>query len=444
MAFEGLTSKLQKVFKTLTGRGKLGEKDIELAMREVKLALLEADVNYRVVKDFIKAVTARAMGAEVMECLTPGQQVIKIVNEELVAMIGAPNHTLKFGSSTPSVVLMAGLQGAGKTTMSGKLAGYTKKQFGKSPLLVGCDVYRPAAREQLRVLGEKLGVPVFTNDSSDAVAIAVAGIEFAKKNLHDLVIIDTAGRLHIDEGMMQEIAAISDAVAPAETLLVIDAMTGQDAVNAAKAFNDTLSLTGLILTKVDGDSRGGAALSVKAVTGCPIKFMGTGEKLSDIEPFYPDRVASRILGMGDMLTLIDKAQESFDAAKAKELEEKLRKDAFTLEDYLDQLRQLRGMGSMQDIMAMLPGMGGAKIDASAVDEKGLSSAEAIICSMTPSERRNPDILNASRRKRIARGSGTTVQEVNRLLNGFDSIKKMMKQFSGGKKMFKRGRMPFGF
>ena len=448
MAFEGLSSKLQTVFKKLSGKGKLNEKDVKEAMREVKLALLEADVNFTVVKGFVNAVTERAVGAEVLESLTPGQQVIKIVNEEMTKLMGGTNAKVEFGSQTPSVILLAGLQGAGKTTMAGKLAAYLAKQYGKSPLLVACDIYRPAAIKQLQVVGEKVGVPVFERGQNDPVETAKLGIEYARRNLKDLVIIDTAGRLHIDGDMMAEIAAVKEAVNPSEILLVIDAMTGQDAVNVAKAFNETLELTGVIVTKLDGDTRGGAALSVKAVTGKPIKFSGTGEKLTDIEPFHPDRMASRILGMGDVPTLIEKAQTAFDEKKALELEAKLRKDEFTLEDYLDQFEQMKNMGSMQDILGMIPGMDASKLGNVEIDEKQMARTQAIIRAMTPQERRRPDILNASRRKRIARGSGTSIQEVNRLLNQYEASRKMMKQLTnmgkGGK--FKKGkkRFPFGF
>ena len=448
MAFEGLSSKLQTVFKKLSGKGKLNEKDVKEAMREVKLALLEADVNFTVVKGFVNVVTERAVGAEVLESLTPGQQVIKIVNEEMTKLMGGTNAKVEFGSQTPSVILLAGLQGAGKTTMAGKLAAYLAKQYGKSPLLVACDIYRPAAIKQLQVVGEKVGVPVFERGQNDPVETAKLGIEYARRNLKDLVIIDTAGRLHIDGDMMAEIAAVKEAVNPSEILLVIDAMTGQDAVNVAKAFNETLELTGVIVTKLDGDTRGGAALSVKAVTGKPIKFSGTGEKLTDIEPFHPDRMAFRILGMGDVLTLIEKAQTAFDEKKAVELEAKLRKDEFTLEDYLDQFEQMKNMGSMQDILGMIPGMDASKLGNVEIDEKQMARTQAIIRAMTPQERRRPDILNASRRKRIARGSGTSIQEVNRLLNQYEASRKMMKQLTnmgkGGK--FKKGkkRFPFGF
>lgn len=445
MAFEGLSSKLQGIFKKLTGRGKLNEKDVKEAMREVKLALLEADVNFLVVKQFIKDVTERAVGAEVLESLTPGQQVIKIVNDEMTKLMGSSNAKLEFGSQNPSVVLMAGLQGAGKTTMCAKLAAYLKKQFNKSPLLVACDIYRPAAIQQLQVVGEKVNVPVFERGQQAPAQTALEAVEYARKNMLDLVILDTAGRLHIDGDMMQELVAVKEAVNPAEILLVVDAMTGQDAVNVAKSFNETLELTGVILTKLDGDTRGGAALSVRSVTGKPIKFAGVGEKLADIEPFHPERMASRILGMGDVMTLIEKAQAAFDEKKALELTEKLKTDTFTLDDFLDQFQQMKNMGSMQDILGMMPGMNAAKLGNVEIDEKQMARMEAIIKSMTKQERVNPDILNASRRKRIARGSGTTIQDVNRLMNQFDATRKMMRQFTGGGKKMKRGmKMPFPF
>ena len=444
MAFEGLASKLQNVFKKLSGKGKLNDKDVREAMREVKLALLEADVNFTVVKNFVNTVTERAVGSEVLESLTPGQQVIKIVNEELTSLMGGANAKLEFGSRTPAVVLLAGLQGAGKTTMAGKLAAYLKKQYSKTPLLVACDIYRPAAVKQLQVVGEKLGIPVFERGQNDPVETARLAVEHAKKNMHDLVIVDTAGRLHIDEQMMDEVASLKSLLNPAEILLVVDAMTGQDAVNVAKSFNEKLELTGVIITKLDGDTRGGAALSVRAVTGKPIKFCGVGEKLTDIEPFHPDRMASRILGMGDVLTLIEKAQSAFDEKKAIELEAKLRNDDFTLEDFAEQFEQMKNMGSMQDMLAMMPGIDASKLGNMQIDEKQTNRMVAIIRSMTPQERRKPELLNASRKKRVAKGSGTTIQDVNRLLNQFEASRKLMKQFSGGR--FKKGkkRFPFGF
>ena len=444
MAFEGISEKLQRVFKKLTGRGRLSEKDVRDAMREIKLVLLEADVNFLVVKDFIARVTARAVGHDVLESLTPGQQIIKIVNEELTALMGATNEKLDFGSQKPAVLLMAGLQGAGKTTMCAKLAGYIKKQYGKSVLLVACDVYRPAAIDQLKVVGARAEVPVFDMGQGDPVAIAKAGVIEAQRKLLDVVIVDTAGRLHIDSDMMEELRRIRDAVSPAELLLVVDAMTGQDAVNAAKAFDEAVPLTGVILTKLDGDTRGGAALSVRQVTGKPIKFAGTGEKITDIEPFHPERMASRILGMGDMLTLIEKAQQTFDQNKAQELEKKMRTNSFTLEDYLEQMDQMKDMGSMEELMGMIPGLSG-KIGKLQIDPKQMARTRAIIQSMTPRERQNPDILNAGRRKRIARGSGTTIQEVNRLMNQFEQSRQLMRQLSGGKMRGKKMRgLPFSF
>lgn len=445
MAFEGIAAKLQGIFNKLSGRGKLSDKDVKEAMREVKLALLEADVNFLVVKSFINKVTERAVGAEVLESLTPAQQVIKIVNEELTNLMGGVGSKLEFGSQKPSIILMAGLQGAGKTTMCGKLGQYIKKFHGKSVMLAACDVYRPAAIKQLQIVGEKLGLTVYEEGQSDPVQIAMHAIEKAKHGFFDCVIIDTAGRLHIDTEMMVEIKAIRDEVKPAEILLVIDAMTGQDAVNVAKAFNETLEITGVVLTKLDSDTRGGAALSVKQVTGKPIKFIGTGEKLTDIEPFHPDRMASRILGMGDVLTLIEKAQSLYDEKKALELESKLKNDEFTLDDFLEQFQQIRGMGSLEDIMGML-GITASQINGAQVDEKLMSRYEAIIRSMTPKERSKPAILNASRRRRIASGSGTSVQEVNRLLKQYNQTREMMKQFSGkkGKRFGKKMKLPFSF
>lgn len=441
MAFEGISAKLQSVFKKLTGKGRLSEKDVKEAMREIKLALLEADVNFVVVKDFVKNVSERAVGADVLESLTPGQQIIKIVNEELTALMGSTNARLDFGSTKPAVILMAGLQGAGKTTMCGKLALLLKKQYGKNPLLCACDIYRPAAIDQLKVVGEKAGVPVFEKGKTDPVQVASEALEYARRNFYDVLIVDTAGRLHIDSDMMDELVRIREAVRPTEILLVIDSMTGQDAVNAAKAFHEAVPLTGVILTKLDGDTRGGAALSVKAVTGKPIKFAGTGEKLGDIEPFHPERMASRILGMGDVLTLIEKAQQAFDEKKAVELEKKMRTASFDLNDYLEQMDQMQSMGSMEDILKMIPGA--SKLGNIQIDEKALARTKAIVLSMTKEERSNPDLLNASRRKRIAKGSGTSVQEVNRLMNQFNQSKQLMKQLSG-KKLGRRGGFPFKF
>ena len=441
MAFEGISAKLQSVFKKLTGKGRLSEKDVKEAMREIKLALLEADVNFVVVKDFVKKVSERAVGADVLESLTPGQQIIKIVNEELTALMGSTNARLDFGSTKPAVILMAGLQGAGKTTMCGKLALLLKKQYGKNPLLCACDIYRPAAIDQLKVVGEKAGVPVFEKGKTDPVQVASEALEYARRNFYDVLIVDTAGRLHIDSDMMDELVRIREAVRPTEILLVIDSMTGQDAVNAAKAFHEAVPLTGVILTKLDGDTRGGAAISVKAVTGKPIKFAGTGEKLGDIEPFHPERMASRILGMGDVLTLIEKAQQAFDEKKAVELEKKMRTASFDLNDYLEQMDQMQSMGSMEDILKMIPGA--SKLGNIQIDEKALARTKAIVLSMTKEERSNPDLLNASRRKRIAKGSGTSVQEVNRLMNQFNQSKQLMKQLSG-KKLGRRGGFPFKF
>ena len=445
MAFEGLASKLQNIFKKLGNKGKLTEKEVKEALREVRLALLEADVNYTVVKKFVNMVTERAVGSEVLESLTPAQQVIKIVNEELTKLMGGSAAKLDYGSRKPSVFLLCGLQGAGKTTMAGKLAAYLKKHQSKDALLVGCDVYRPAAIEQLRVVGERAGVKVFDRGISDPVETSRLAVEFAEKNFLDVVIIDTAGRLHIDEAMMDEIAAISRAVSPSEILLVVDAMTGQDAVNVAKSFHEKLGLTGVILTKLDGDTRGGAALSVREVTGKPIKFSGTGEKLTDLEVFHPDRMASRILGMGDMLSLIEKAEQAFDEKKALELTSKLRRDEFTLDDFLEQFQQVKSMGSLDELVGMIPGLNAGQLKGAQVDPKAIGRVEAIIRSMTPAERAKPDLLNASRKRRVAKGSGTTVQEVNRLLNQFDQTRQMMKKLTGGR-MKKKGprRGLFGF
>ncbi len=444
MAFEGLSSKLQNIFKKLGNRGKLSEKEVKEAMREVKLALLEADVNFTVVKNFVNTVSARAVGAEVLESLTPSQQIIKIVNEELVNLMGGSVAKLDFGSRKPAVILLAGLQGAGKTTMAGKLAAYLAKTQGKKPLLVACDIYRPAAIKQLQVVGEKVNVPVFERGTQDPVKTVKEAIAHAQHMFLDLVIVDTAGRLHVDERMMDEIAAVKEAANPAEVLLVVDAMTGQDAVNVAKSFNEKLELTGVILTKLDGDTRGGAALSVRSVTGKPIKFSGIGEKLTDIEPFYPDRMASRILGMGDVLTLIEKAEQAFDEKKAAELTQKIKNDEFTLEDFLEQFRQVKKMGSMEELLGMMPGVDTSKLKDVQIDQKATGRLEAIITSMTPKERRRPDILNASRKRRIAAGSGTSVQEINRLLKQFEQSRQLMKRFTGkGKKKFGKRRGFFG-
>ena len=445
MAFESLSDKLSAAFKKLRGKGRLTASDIKEAMREVRLALLEADVSYKVVKDFVAKVSERAVGADVLESLTHAQMVIKIVNEELTALMGSENQKLNIGSKSPSVCMLVGLQGAGKTTNGAKLAAMMRKQ-GKRPLLVACDVYRPAAIKQLETVGAQLDLPVFQMGQIDPVAIAKAGIEHAKKHGNDLVFLDTAGRLHIDEEMMDELKAVKAETEPAEILLVVDAMTGQDAVNAASAFDAALGITGVMLTKLDGDARGGAALSVRAVTGKPIKYAGIGEKLDQIEAFHPDRMASRILGMGDVLTLIEKAEQSFDQKKAEELAERLRKNKFTLADYYDQLVQLRGMGSLQDIVGMLPGVDAKALAGASIDEKALSRTEAIILSMTPFERENPSALNSSRKKRIAAGSGTSVVDVNRLLKQYDMMQQMTKQMTGkGKrKAFGKNKFPFGF
>lgn len=445
MVFEGLAEKLQNALGKLKGKGKLSEKDVDNAMREVKLALLEADVNFRVVKKFVNTVRERAVGHEVMESLTPGQQVIKIVNEELTKLMGEKESKIEFSNTPPTVIMMCGLQGAGKTTTSGKLGALLKKK-GKRPLLVACDVYRPAAIKQLEVVGEKVGVPVFAmGDKQNPVNIAKASIEHGKKNGNDVIIIDTAGRLHIDEGLMEELQKIGSEVKPSEILLVVDAMTGQDAVTVAESFNQKLGITGVVLTKLDGDARGGAALSIRTVTDKPIKFVGLGEKLDSLEPFYPDRMASRILGMGDMLSLIEKAQASFDEKKALEFEKKLRSQQFTFEDFLDQLQQMKSMGPMSQILEMIPGVNSKQLKNLNVDEKELVHIEAIIQSMTKEERLNPSIIDGSRRKRIAKGSGTSIQEINKLLKQFNETKKMLKKFSGMEKsMKKRGKFSLPF
>ena len=443
MAFEGLTDKLQNAFRKLSSKGKLTEADVKTAMREVRMALLEADVNFVVVKDFIKKVTERAVGADILASLTPGQQVIKIVNEELTALMGGQNARLTYSPQPPTIYMLCGLQGAGKTTMAGKLGNLIKKN-DKKPLLVACDVYRPAAIKQLQVVGGQVGVEVFERGQGDPVQIAKEAVEYARYYGRDPVIIDTAGRLHIDEKLMQELRDVRDTVKPKEILLVVDAMTGQDAVTVAKTFNDELGVDGVILTKLDGDTRGGAAISVRAVTGKPIKFAGVGEKLGDIEPFHPDRMASRILGMGDVLSLIEKAQDSFDEQQAGKLVAKVRTNSFTLEDYLDQMRQISKMGSITDVLKMIPGLG-SKLKDVEIDEDKVAKAqkknEAIILSMTRMERRNPDILNASRKRRIAAGSGATVQEVNLLLKQFDQARSMMKNVMGGGR--RKMRIPFG-
>ena len=432
--------------KKFRGKGRVTDKDVKEMMREIKLALLEADVNFKVVKDFINKVSERAVGQDVLESLTPGQQVIKIVHEELINLMGNVPAKLTFSSNPPTVLLMVGLNGAGKTTTSGKLAGMLRKQ-GKSPLLVACDVYRPAAIKQLQVVGNQLNIPVFTiENSKDPVDIAKKSLEQARIKLHDTVIIDTAGRLHINEELMDELENIKKAIRPHEILLVVDAMTGQDAVNVAQGFDEKLGVDGIILTKLDGDTRGGAALSVKAVTGKPIKFAAIGEKLNDIEPFYPDRMASRILGMGDVLSLIEKAQDAFDEKKALEMERKMRTQQFTLEDFLDQMQQVKKMGPLNQVLGMLPGMNTKALQNVEMDEKKMSHVEAIIKSMTKKERNEPHIINGSRRKRIAAGSGTTIQEVNKLLKEFEEMKKLFKMMAdqgrrGGKGMGKF-KLPF--
>lgn len=445
MAFEGLTEKLSNAFKKLRGKGRLSEADVKESMREIRLALLEADVNYKVVKDFIKKTTERCVGTDVLESLTPAQMIVKIVNEELTALMGSENQKIKIASQPPTVVMLVGLQGAGKTTNGAKLAGLFKKQ-NKNPLLAACDIYRPAAIKQLQVVGGQLGIPVFEMGQTNPVDIAKAAVAHAVRHGNDMVFLDTAGRLHVDEALMDELKAVKAAVNPDEILLVVDAMTGQDAVSAAKTFDEYLDITGVMLSKLDGDARGGAALSIKAVTGKPIKFSSVGEKLDQIEPFYPDRMASRILGMGDVLTLIDKATALVDEQRAADLEQKIRKNQFTLEDFLDQFQQMRKMGGMADMLSMLPG--GNKIAAEVDEEemkKNLGHTEAIILSMTPRERRNPALLNASRKKRIAAGSGATVQQVNQLLKQFEQTQAMMKQFGKMGKMGKKGRrLPFKF
>ncbi len=442
MAFEGLTNKLQATLKKLRGSGKLNEKDVKEAMREVRVALLEADVNYKVVKDFINKVTERSIGAELMESLTPGQHVIKIVNDELTKLMGSAQSKITLSSKPPTVIMMIGLQGAGKTSTCAKL-GLNLKKTGKKPLLVACDVYRPAAIKQLHVVGEQVGVDVFSlGDKLKPVNISKAAMEFAVKNGNDLVIIDTAGRLHIDEELMNELIGIKESVKPHEIILVVDSMTGQDAVNVSLSFDEKLGIDGVILTKLDGDTRGGAALSIKAVTGKPIKYIGTGEKLSDLEPFHPDRLASRILGMGDMLSLIEKAQSTIDEKKALELEKKIRSQQFTFEDFLEQLQQMKNMGPLSQIVDMIPGMG--KLKNIEVDDKELVKIEAIIKSMTKKERQEPSVINSSRRKRIAMGSGSSIQDVNKVIKNFEQTKKMFKQFSDMGKDYKKGKRKLPF
>ncbi len=444
MAFENLSNKLQDVFKQLRGKGKLTEADVKTAMREVKIALLEADVNFKIVKNFIKTVTERAVGTEVLEGLNPGQQVIKIVNEELISLMGTTQSQLTFAKRPPTVYMMVGLQGAGKTTSSGKLAGQLRKQ-GRNPLLVACDVYRPAAIKQLQVVGKNYNIPVFEmGDKLSPVEISKKALEYAAENRNDVILIDTAGRLHINEELMQELQDIKEVVKPQEILLVVDAMTGQDAVTVAESFDSQLGIDGIIMTKLDGDARGGAALSVRSVTNKPIKYIGMGEKMEDLEPFYPDRMASRILGMGDVLTLIDKVQQNIDEQEAKEMQKKMLSNEFTLEDFLSQMQQIKKMGPLKDLMGMIPGMNKFNLDEAlnGVDpSKEMAKTEAIIQSMTREERQNPSILNGPRKKRIANGSGRSIAEVNRLLKQFEEMKKMMKQMNNMQKG-KKGKLPF--
>jgi len=443
MAFEGLADRLQKTMQKIRGKGKVSEADVKEMMREVRLALLYADVNLKVVKDFIKKVSERAVGQEVMKSLTPGQQVIKVVKEELTELMGGEQSKIAVSPKPPTVIMMVGLQGAGKTTTTGKLANLLRKNYNRNPLLVAADIYRPAAINQLQTLGKQLTMPVFSlGDKISPVEIATKAIEHAKEEHHDYVLIDTAGRLHIDENLMDELKNIRETVKPDEIFLVVDAMTGQDAVNVATSFNDQLGITGVILTKLDGDTRGGAALSIRAVTGKPIKFVGMGEKMDALEPFHPERMASRILGMGDVLSLIEKAQTTVDEEKAKELEKKMRSASLTLDDFLDQLSQVRNMGPLDELIKMLPGANKIKgLNNLKIDEKQIDHIEAIIRSMTKEEKEHPEIINASRRKRIAKGSGRTVPEVNRLLKQFEEMKKMMKQMNS---MTKKGKKKGGF
>ena len=442
--FQNLTEKLANAFKKFRSKGKLTAADVKEGMREVKLALLEADVNFKVVKEFISAVTERAIGTEVLESLLPAQQIVKVVNEELIKLMGSETPKINISPKPPTVVMMVGLQGAGKTTHAAKIASMYKSK-GKRPLLVACDVYRPAAIDQLKIVGESVGVPVFSMGAKiSPVEIAKAGLEHAKRNGNDMVFIDTAGRLHIDEELMAELVKIKKSTDPSEILLTVDAMTGQDAVNVAKSFNELLDITGVVLTKMDGDTRGGAALSVKYITGKPIKFIGTGEKMDALELFHPDRMASRILGMGDVLSLIEKAEAAYDEKSARELEKKMREQTFTLDDFLVQMRQLKKMGNLSNLIGMLPGANTGALKNAQIDESQMAKTEAMILSMTKEERLRPEIINGSRRKRISAGSGTTVEDLNKLLRQFDQMKKMMKQFTGGGK--KRGfggmKLPF--
>ena len=446
MAFEGLSDKLNSVFKKLRSKGRLSESDVREAMREVRMALLEADVNFKVVKDFVASVTEKAIGADILESLTPAQQVVKIVNDQLCELMGGSQSRIHMANRPPTVVMFVGLQGAGKTTNIAKLAGYFKRKEGKRPLLCACDVYRPAAVEQLKVVGGQLGIPVYEEGQGDPIQIAENAIRHAKDHGNDMVLLDTAGRLHIDQALMDELKNIKSAVKPHEIMLVVDGMTGQDAVNAATAFDEALGIDSVLMTKLDGDARGGAALSIRAVTGKPIKFVGVGEKLDAIEPFYPDRMASRILGMGDVLTLVEKAQDAFDEKQAAKLEAKLRKGRMTLTDFYEQLKQLKGMGNMNDILGMMPGVDKKALSGAKIDEKALAHTEAIILSMTPKERENPEIIKYSRYRRIAAGCGLKVEDVNRLLKQFDMMQRMMKQFSspGGMKKMKRSGFKFPY
>ena len=446
MAFEGLSDKLNSVFKKLRSKGRLSESDVREAMREVRMALLEADVNFKVVKDFVASVTEKAIGADILESLTPAQQVVKIVNDQLCELMGGSQSRIHMANRPPTVVMFVGLQGAGKTTNIAKLAGYFKRKEGKRPLLCACDVYRPAAVEQLKVVGGQLGIPVYEEGQGDPIQIAENAIRHAKDHGNDMVLLDTAGRLHIDQALMDELKNIKSAVKPHEIMLVVDGMTGQDAVNAATAFDEALGIDSVLMTKLDGDARGGAALSIRAVTGKPIKFVGVGEKLDAIEPFYPDRMASRILGMGDVLTLVEKAQDAFDEKQAAKLEAKLRKGRMTLTDFYEQLKQLKGMGNMNDILGMMPGVDKKALSGAKIDEKALAHTEAIILSMTPKERENPEIIKYSRKRRIAAGCGLKVEDVNRLLRQFDMMQRMMKQFSspGGMKKMKRSGFKFPY
>ncbi|MGD6816195.1 signal recognition particle protein [Metabacillus sp. 84] len=446
MAFEGLADRLQQTITKIRGKGKVSEADVKEMMREVRLALLEADVNFKVVKDFVKRVSERAVGQEVMQSLTPGQQVIKVVKEELTALMGGEQSKIAVAKKPPTVIMMVGLQGAGKTTTTGKLANLLRKKHNRTPLLVAADIYRPAAIKQLETLGKQLNMDVFSmGDQVSPVEIAEQAIAHAKKEHHDYVLIDTAGRLHVDENLMDELTQVKELAAPDEIFLVVDSMTGQDAVNVAQSFNERLGLTGVVLTKLDGDTRGGAALSIRAVTETPIKYVGLGEKLDAIEAFHPERMASRILGMGDVLTLIEKAQANVDESKAKELEQKMRTANFTFDDFLEQLGQVRSMGPLDELLGMIPGAGKMKgLKNVQVDEKQIGHVEAIIRSMTKEEKQNPDVINAGRRRRIAKGSGTSVPEVNRLLKQFEDMKKMMKQMTSMSKGKKKGGMKFPF